>query len=464
YGPLVARICSDSLHGPSKSSSSSSYRPPERLVKVSALTLTKFMCVSHTFCQAHLGLFLTLLASAETAAIRTNCIIGFGDMVLVHGLLMDQNLGRLFDALHDPAPTVRRNALLVIAYLVLNGLVKVKGQIGAIAKCLVDSDVRLSGLAKLFFSELAEKDANAIYNHLPDMISTLSAEEGTSSPLAAGGVLSEQQFRDIMDFVVVGFVRKEKQVESVIEKLCLRFRASTSPSTWRNLAYCLSLLPYQATTATTTSSERCIKKVIEFLPCYFDKLADDSVFGAFTDILAKAKKAQKPDLKPILDDYEQKLVALHQGQHLPLPLAEPTTLGSALSMDPNSNDQGRPLAHAIQALKNLSLMDDGANKENERTGSLDDLLSDDNDGTEASSGNNRPPPARRGMSKAGLVGVRPGKRGKDAASCVGSKAPPPAKQASHHRQLRSRRGGRGPDPLADLFSDTDGEGEEDRHP
>ena len=46
-------------------------------------------------------------------------------------------------------------------------MIKVKGQLGEMAKCLEDEEPRVSDLAKLFFTELSTKD-NAIYNNLPD--------------------------------------------------------------------------------------------------------------------------------------------------------------------------------------------------------------------------------------------------------------------------------------------------------
>jgi hypothetical protein len=46
-------------------------------------------------------------------------------------------------------------------------MIKVKGQLGEMAKCVEDEDVRIQDLAKLFFSELSTKE-NAIYNNLPD--------------------------------------------------------------------------------------------------------------------------------------------------------------------------------------------------------------------------------------------------------------------------------------------------------
>jgi hypothetical protein len=56
---------------------------------------------------------------------------------------------------------------MVLTHLILNGMIKVKGQLGEMAKCLEDKEPRIVDLAKLFFTELSTKD-NAIYNNLPD--------------------------------------------------------------------------------------------------------------------------------------------------------------------------------------------------------------------------------------------------------------------------------------------------------
>ena len=62
---------------------------------------------------------------------------------------------------------VKKNTLMVLTHLILNGMIKVKGQLGEMAKCLEDKEPRIADLAKLFFTELSTKD-NAIYNNLPD--------------------------------------------------------------------------------------------------------------------------------------------------------------------------------------------------------------------------------------------------------------------------------------------------------
>ena len=59
--------------------------------------------------------------------------------------------------LSDESVLVRKNTMTVLSHLILNDMLKVKGQISAIALCLEDSESRIADLAKLFFHELAKK-------------------------------------------------------------------------------------------------------------------------------------------------------------------------------------------------------------------------------------------------------------------------------------------------------------------
>jgi len=74
---------------------------------------------------------------------------------------------------------------------------------------------------------------------------------------------------------------QEKQAESIVEKLCQRFRLTEDPRQWRDIAFCLSLLPYK--------SERSVKKLSEGLQFYRDKLHEPKVFERFTEILQKVR-------------------------------------------------------------------------------------------------------------------------------------------------------------------------------
>ncbi|KAH8041947.1 hypothetical protein HPB51_019688 [Rhipicephalus microplus] len=92
-------------------------------------------------------------------------------------------------------------------------------------------------------------------------------------------------------------IDKERQLENFIEKLCFRFMIKSTERHWRDLAFCLSLIPF---------GERGIKKLHENVVCFADKMHVDAVYESITGIIANAKKAQvmKPDVKVILQELE----------------------------------------------------------------------------------------------------------------------------------------------------------------
>lgn len=233
YGPIINAVCA----------SPKRYRSPT-LRQAAILALTKFMCVSSQFCEKHLPLLFKILETSRDPVVRSNIVIALGDLAVCWGSLIDDNSERLYQGLSDPDPIVKKNTLMVLTHLILNGMIKVKGQLGEMAKCLEDPDQRISDLAKLFFSELSTKD-NALYNNLQDVISHLSI--GTHA-------VDEETFERTMRFIFT-FIEKEKQAESIVEKLCQRFRLATEERQWRDISFCLSLLPFK--------SERSMKKLIE---------------------------------------------------------------------------------------------------------------------------------------------------------------------------------------------------------
>lgn len=286
YGPLIAAICA----------SPKRYKSPT-LRQAAVLALTKFMCVSAQFCENHLLLLFKILETSRDPVVRSNIVIALGDIAVCWGSLIDDNSERLYQGLTDPDPIVKKNTLMVLTHLILNGMIKVKGQLGEMAKCLEDPDQRISDLAKLFFTELSTKD-NALYNNLQDVISHLSI---------GAHAVDEETFERTMRFIFT-FIEKEKQAEALVEKLCQRFRLATDERQWRDIAFCLSLLPFK--------SERSMKKLIEGLPFYQDKLHEETVYKRFSEILAKAranKSAGKPETE--LKEFEN-ILNEHQAKGL----------------------------------------------------------------------------------------------------------------------------------------------------
>ena len=260
------------------------------LYRMVLLTLGKLMCLSTQFCEMNFGAFLGLLENCPDSVIRGNLVISFGDIALTFNRLADANLQFLTRRLEDADVSVKRKALLVLTHLSLAGMVKAKGKLGMIAKMLEDTSPEVAHLARVFFHELAAKD-NTVYNNLPDIISTLSVDPQ----------VSEDSFAQIMKHLF-DYVKKERQMENLIEKLCQRFRTTDDPIHWRCYSHCLAMISF--------STEKSLKTLIACAPFYLDKMTDERVFRNFGEIVSKCKKflAAKSESKTLLDEFERKLL------------------------------------------------------------------------------------------------------------------------------------------------------------
>lgn len=185
FGPLVSDICANNTKYADKG-----------LQAAATLCLAKLMCVSAEYCEANLPLLITIMERSADATVRSNAVIALGDMAVCFNHLIDENTDFLYRRLADSDASVKRTCLMTLTFLILAGQVKVKGQLGEMAKCLEDEDRRIADLARMFFTELSTKD-NAVYNHFVDMFSLLSAERA----------LEEESFRRIVRFLL-GFVEK----------------------------------------------------------------------------------------------------------------------------------------------------------------------------------------------------------------------------------------------------------------
>lgn len=185
FGPLVHEICSNNT----------TYRD-RNLQAAATLCLAKLMCVSSEYCEANLPLLITILERSKDPITRSNVVIALGDMAVCFNHLIDENTDFLYRRLNDKDASVKRTCLMTLTFLILAGQVKVKGQLGEMAKCLEDEDKRIADLSRMFFTELSTKD-NAVYNHFVDMFSLLSAEKD----------LEEDSLRRIIKFLA-GFIEK----------------------------------------------------------------------------------------------------------------------------------------------------------------------------------------------------------------------------------------------------------------
>lgn len=108
--------------------------------------------------------------------LKGNILISLGDMFNRFTIVLDPFSGDLFRTLRAKEPYVRKTALRVISHLVLNDMLKLKGEISEICRLLEDTDDGIRQLVKLFLHELHTKNSNIIYNLIPQAINKISEE------------------------------------------------------------------------------------------------------------------------------------------------------------------------------------------------------------------------------------------------------------------------------------------------
>ncbi|KAH0865210.1 hypothetical protein HID58_082421 [Brassica napus] len=240
--------------------------------------------------ESNLQLLFTVVENAPSEVVRSNCTLSLGDLAVRFPNLLEPWTENMYARLRDASISVRKNAVLVLSHLILNDMMKVKGHINEMAICIEDDVERISSLAKLFFHELSKKGSNPIYNLLPDILGQLSNRN-----------LKRESFCNVMQFLI-GSIKKDKQMEALVEKLCNRFSGVTDTKQWEYISYSLSLL---------TFTEKGIKKLIESFKSYEHALAEDLVTENFRSIINKGKKFAKPELKACIEEFEEKLNKFH---------------------------------------------------------------------------------------------------------------------------------------------------------
>ncbi|CAH6722934.1 condensin complex subunit 1 [[Candida] jaroonii] len=222
FGPVVREIISNS-------------KTYDNIIlqRSAVLCMVKLMCISSKFCEQNLPLLITVMEKSPDPIIRSNCVLGLGDMAVCFNNLVDENTDFLYRRLTDDNIMVQRTCLMTVTFLILAGQVKVKGQLSSMAKCLENEDQGMSDMCRLFFTELATKD-NAIYNGFIDIFSGLSSDKS----------LDKESMKRIVKFLV-GFIEKEKHQKQLSEKLLVRLNKSQTGDQWDDIAFVLQSIPYK---------------------------------------------------------------------------------------------------------------------------------------------------------------------------------------------------------------------------
>lgn len=265
--------------------------PDPHVQCAAVLTLLRFMVVSGNVCHDQIAFLMNILKETKSASMKCNIIVGLADLTGRFANIIEPWIPDFYRALSEPDVTVRLATIKMLAYVILQAIVRVTGQISEIAICIVDENMEIQSAAKEFFRQLVNSKELEYYKTMPDIVSRLSPNDCP---------ITEVKFRIIMKYLL-DLIQKDRQVETLVEKLCGRFRNTNTERQWRDIAYCLSLLNH---------TEKTMKKLLDHLPNYKDKVQYDEIYDLFKTIISHAnKQITKPELKILAKELDSKINA-----------------------------------------------------------------------------------------------------------------------------------------------------------
>lgn len=187
------------------------------LYKSAILSLCKFMCISAKFCEDNLPFLFDLLNSELIdPSLKLNICAAFGDFINRFPNILQKQVSKFFSCLHSKNQQVARYSMTVISHLVLNDMLKLKGEVVDISMLLESEDQKIKDLINLFFYELNQKGNNVLYNVIPKALAKLSNEYKS---------LEYDRFQNIVKNLLK-YVEKDKHTEGLIEKLFMKLKNS----------------------------------------------------------------------------------------------------------------------------------------------------------------------------------------------------------------------------------------------
>ncbi|GIL80353.1 hypothetical protein Vretifemale_9598 [Volvox reticuliferus] len=174
---------------------SAAARVAQTTVSAHAWTCLGKMCmVDESLAKKCVPLLVQEMSGSPSPVVRTNLLVGLADMVVQFTGLADAYVGRLADMVRDPHELVRRQALALLANLLLRDYVKWRGVlVHRFLLALVDESPSVRQLAQYLLSDsLASKAPLLAYNHFLESLFVLNAcSAGLRASRSSGGASAE---------------------------------------------------------------------------------------------------------------------------------------------------------------------------------------------------------------------------------------------------------------------------------
>lgn len=121
--------------------------------------------------------------------------------------------------------------------------------------------------------------------------------------------MSNEDFETISRFMIQ-FLTKEKQIESIVEKLCQRFPSAVKVKNQRDLAFCLAQLSH---------TEKSLRYLVQNRKLIRDALTDSGVTEHFSHLVNKVRRgnntaATTSEMKDAIDQLDKLVERAENGE------------------------------------------------------------------------------------------------------------------------------------------------------
>lgn len=121
--------------------------------------------------------------------------------------------------------------------------------------------------------------------------------------------MSNENFETISRFLIQ-FLTKEKQIESIVEKLCQRFPSAVKVKHQRDLAFCLAQLAH---------TEKSLRYMLQNRKLLRDALTDSSVSAHFGHLVSKVRRGNNTasttaEMKDAIEQLEKLVASAENGE------------------------------------------------------------------------------------------------------------------------------------------------------
>lgn len=110
-------------------------------------------------------------------------------------------------------------------------------------------------------------------------------------------------------------INKERQVESLVDKLCIRLKESNDKIQQYYISYCLTLIKY---------TDKSLTKLTDNVSYYTDKLKNPKVYNNFNTLISANSKMAKPTTKEILNELTSKIEKIVKDEDFAVLLSQKT--------------------------------------------------------------------------------------------------------------------------------------------